>query len=139
MAGRPDLHSGGQQAGTGAPGTSTSLRSPLNTEPEPADLRDAQAHCNLLRSKSTHSKTTKPQISCMCFCCLCVIYGLLVTLNCMTQPLSGIMSCVTAYTSLPSALPHTITPSGELQKRCTEQSSENSQWSLTDNTQSNKH
>lgn len=50
----------------------------------------------------------------------------------MTQPLSGIISCVTAYTSLPSALPHTITPSGELQKRCTEQSSENNQWSLTD-------
>ncbi|KAF3855009.1 hypothetical protein F7725_023064 [Dissostichus mawsoni] len=50
-----------------------------------------------------------------------------VTLNCMTQPLSGIISCVTAYTSLPSALPHTITPSGELQKRCTEQSSENNQ------------
>lgn len=66
--------------------------------------------------------------------CHYVIFGsLIVTLNCMTQPLSGIISCVTAYTSLPSALPHTITPSGELQKRCTEQSSENNQWSLTEN------
>lgn len=60
------------------------------------------------------------------------------TLNCITQPLSGIMSWVTAYTSLPSAFPQTITPSGELQKRCTEQSSENNQWSLTENNERKK-
>lgn len=70
-----------------------------------------------------------------CHTVLYLFRGSLFTLNCMTQPLSGTMSCVTAYTSLPSALPQTITPSGELQNLCTEQSSENNQCSLTEETQ----
>lgn len=51
MAVRPDHYSGGQQGGTGAPGISTSLRNPLNTERVLGGLQGVQTHCSLQRSR----------------------------------------------------------------------------------------
>lgn len=126
-------HSAGPRVNTEEPGTSRSLQSSQSTGREPVSPQASPVHYsqplseelnnNQKTSEYTGQSTNNKEHA---------HNSQEFTLNCMTQPLPGIMSCVTASTSCPSVPPHTITPSGELQKRLTEQSSENSQWSLTD-------